>query len=106
MGLLEPGTAVLVEGLKARPDLNGKPAVVVAFAAERERYQVKMTATEEELYLRPANVSAAAPSGNAASSGPPPRSLSPRKLQRAQTRRSPGLRRARPRRWSPARGSS
>jgi DnaJ family protein C protein 8 len=72
MGLLEPGTAVLVEGLKARPDLNGKPAVVVAFAAERERYQVKMTATEEELYLRPANVSAAAPSGNAASSGPPP----------------------------------
>ena len=36
MGLLEPGTAVLVEGLKARPDLNGKPAVVVAFAAERE----------------------------------------------------------------------
>ena len=58
-GLLEPGVAVLVEGLKARPDLNGTPAVVVAFAAERERYRVKMTATGEELYLRPENVRAA-----------------------------------------------
>jgi len=60
MEYLEPGTRVEVNGLNARPDLNGSPATVVGYAQERERYQVK-TDAGEELYLRPANVSKLAP---------------------------------------------
>ena len=56
MDNLAPGTAVEVQGLKARPDLNGKRAKIVAYVEERERYQVKVD-EGEEIYLRPANVS-------------------------------------------------
>ena len=52
MATLASGTVVEVAGLKARPDLNGKVASVVAYAADRERYQVRMRDGGEELYLR------------------------------------------------------
>lgn len=55
--LMEPGTVVEVNGLKARPDLNGKHGTVVAYAADRERYHVNIVGTEEETYLKPANIS-------------------------------------------------
>ena len=59
MVLLEAGTAVTVNGLKARPDLNGKTANIVAYVPERERYHLTMDEGEqEELYLKPANVEA------------------------------------------------
>ena len=59
MALLEAGTAVTVNGLKARPDLNGKTANIVAYVPERERYHLTMDEGEqEELYLKPANVEA------------------------------------------------
>jgi hypothetical protein len=48
------GTFVDIQGLKAQPDLNGKRAVVVAFASDRERYHVKVGG--EALYLKPANL--------------------------------------------------
>lgn len=57
MEYLEPGTGVEVHGLKARPDLNGRSATVVAYVAERERYQVRVDEGSEEVYLRPSNVS-------------------------------------------------
>ena len=77
MDNLAPGTAVEVQGLKARPDLNGKRAKIVAYVGERERYQVKVD-EGEEIYLRPANVSElphasdepAAEAGDAAPSPP------------------------------------
>ena len=57
MALLEAGTAVTVNGLKARPDLNGKTAKIVAYVPERERYHLTMDDGEqEELYLKPSNV--------------------------------------------------
>ena len=54
--LMDPGTVVEVSGLKARPDLNGKHGTVVAYAADRQRYHVNIIGTEEETYLRPANI--------------------------------------------------
>ena len=59
MATLASGTVVEVAGLKARPDLNGKVASVVAYAADRERYQVRMRDGGEELYLREVNLNAA-----------------------------------------------
>merc|ERR1739841_481116 len=53
---MDPGTVVEVSGLKARPDLNGKHGTVVAYAADRQRYHVNIIGTEEETYLRPANI--------------------------------------------------
>ena len=48
MALLEAGTAVTVNGLKARPDLNGKTAKIVAYVPERERYHLTMDDGEQE----------------------------------------------------------
>jgi DnaJ family protein C protein 8 len=55
---LLPDTEVSISGLKARPDLNGLNGVVVAYVAERERYHVVVSDTEEETYLRRANLTA------------------------------------------------
>jgi hypothetical protein len=53
---LEIGSGVEVHGLKARPDLNAKHARVVAYVPERERYHVVILGTDEEVYLRRANL--------------------------------------------------
>jgi len=60
-GHLQPGTRVTVDGLRARPDLNRQCGVVVDYAADRQRYRIKMDAHSEqapgeEMYLRPANL--------------------------------------------------
>jgi hypothetical protein len=57
MDRFEPNTRVEVNGLTARPDLNGKSATVVKYVADRGRYHVKVDKGAEETYLRPANVS-------------------------------------------------
>lgn len=66
---LEPGTRVLISGLKARPDLNEKQGTVVLYAAERERYQVRVSDGGEDIYLRPTNL--AKLEGGATSTAPP-----------------------------------
>lgn len=70
--IMPPSTNVVVDGLKARPDLNGQRATVVSYAADRERYQIRIDAGGEELYLRPANVvaTAAAPTEAATENAP------------------------------------
>ena len=52
---LPDGTFVQIQGLVARPDLNGMRAEVVAFISDRKRYQVKVDGGEE-LYLKPVNL--------------------------------------------------
>jgi TPR repeat protein len=54
------GSGVEVHGLQARPDLNAKRARVVAYVPERERYHVVILATDEEMYLRRANLTKSA----------------------------------------------
>jgi hypothetical protein len=41
------GKVVRLEGLQARPDLNGRTGTVVRFVTERGRYQVELDATDE-----------------------------------------------------------
>jgi|Transcript_6907 hypothetical protein len=52
---LPDGTFVQIQGLVARPDLNGTRAEVVAFISDRKRYQVKVDGGEE-LYLKHVNL--------------------------------------------------
>jgi hypothetical protein len=51
---------VEVHGLQARPDLNAKHARAVAYVPERERYHVVIMGTDEEVYLRRANLTKSA----------------------------------------------
>jgi hypothetical protein len=51
---------VEVHGLQARPDLNAKHARVVAYVPERERYHVVILGTDEDVYLRRANLTRSA----------------------------------------------
>ena len=53
---LEIGSGVEVRGLQARLDLNAKHARIVAYVPERERYHVVILGTDEEVYLRRANL--------------------------------------------------
>ena len=62
MEYIEPGTAITIHGLNARPDLNGLNGVVLNYIPARERYHVKVFAVgdakeEEEIFLRPTNCS-------------------------------------------------
>jgi TPR repeat protein len=57
---LPRGSGVEVHGLQARPDLNAKHARVVAYVPERERYHVVILGTDEEVYLRRANLTRSA----------------------------------------------
>ena len=54
--LMKAGTRVKVNGLKARPDINGRRGRVVAYSTDRERYHVVILDTEEAIFLRLANV--------------------------------------------------
>jgi TPR repeat protein len=57
---LEIGSGVEVHGLQARPDLNAKHTRVVAYVPERERYHVVILGTDEDVYLRRANLTSSA----------------------------------------------
>lgn len=65
---LEPGTGVEVNGLKARPDLNTKQGRVVIYVPDKERYHVVILGTNEEIYLRPANLTKSAAAATAVAS--------------------------------------
>ena len=99
MALLEAGTAVTVNGLKARPDLNGKTAKIVAYVPERERYHLTMDDGEqEELYLKPSNVELSGrdePVADAQASGSPWAPAAPTENLRSAAR----THRSRP--WTP-----
>lgn len=53
---IEPGSAVEIHGLKAKPELNGRLGTVVAYVPDRCRYQVKTKDEGTEMYLKPDNV--------------------------------------------------
>ena len=52
-GLLPSGTAVALQGLASRADLNGKLATIVEFNRDRGRYQVRLAGGEEEHCVKP-----------------------------------------------------
>ena len=51
------GTAVLLDGLKARADLNGKQGVLTKFVVSSGRYAVKLADGGEELAVKESNFS-------------------------------------------------
>ena len=91
---LEPGTGVELSGLKSRPDLNGKRGRVVSYVPDRERYHVVVLGTNEETYLRAANLEATPAAAEAvaapaepARARPPSPSERPRRRRRRPRRR-------------------
>jgi hypothetical protein len=53
---MKPGTGVEVEGLVARPDLNGMSATVLGYVPEKDRFHVKIVGSGEEVCLKPTSV--------------------------------------------------
>lgn len=52
----EPSDAVCIDGLRARPDLNGQTGVLLRWMAEAERWGVEVVATGERVKVRPENL--------------------------------------------------
>lgn len=66
-GLAAPGQRVLLKGLSARPELNGRSGTIGSFNSERGRYMVDLKAPEDEtttsdetVALKPQNLDLAA----------------------------------------------
>ena len=52
----EPSDAVCIDGLKARPDLNGQTGVLLRWMAEAGRWGVEVVATRERVKIRSENL--------------------------------------------------
>jgi len=55
-GAIDIGSKVVLEGLVARADLNGRSGVVISFDAERGRFGVEVDGQSDLLALKPANL--------------------------------------------------
>lgn len=56
LAMLRVGDQVTVEGLKARPELNGAVGVLKAYLPEKGRFQVEVKGERDDLLLRPSNI--------------------------------------------------
>lgn len=60
--LVAVGQRVQVQGLKSRPEVNGKEAVVKDFVEESQRWEIELSDSKERMRCRPENLVEAIPS--------------------------------------------
>jgi len=65
---VKTGTTIVIQGLKAKGELNGRRAVVLSYLPERERYQVGLTDGSGSIAIKESNMeiptSFSAPTGS------------------------------------------
>ena len=52
ISLYPPGTVVSIVNVNSKPELNGKPAVVVQFDETKSRFLVQVKETKEKISLK------------------------------------------------------
>ena len=50
------GRTVKLDGIQAKPELNGQLGVCVSYVEDKQRYMVKLNGSKETMSLRPANL--------------------------------------------------
>ena len=59
--VMKSGTGIEIEGLVARPDLNGMSATVLGYVLEKDRHHVKIVGSGEEVCLKPTSLAKITP---------------------------------------------
>merc|ERR1712166_1177830 len=77
---IRAGVCLLVNGLNARPDLNGQRATAIAFVEDKGRWRVKF-GSGEEVSLKPANLTVDASGAVTAAASQPVFSAAAREVQ-------------------------